>query len=282
MKGFHDFRALIRARLDDEIGTHPPRGAARVSRSSIPSPYHVGMSSLGFQTIYRAAQRASPGWAAERAFLPDDVAAWRRRARCRSSPTRARRRSASFPVIAFSVAYELELAGLFDCLELAGLPLLADERDARASAGRRRRAAHLLEPAAARRRSSTWWCSARPRSWSPSCSPPSPPSPIARALLDAARARARLLGAVAARRAAAGRSRAPTTRSCRRARRSSRRTPSCARMFLIEPERGCSRGCTYCVMRRSTNGGMRLVAPDVVLGADPRATRGAWAWWARR
>ena len=32
-------------------------------------------------------------------------------------------------------------------------------------------------------------------------------------------------------------------------------------MFLIEPERGCPRGCTYCVMRRSTNGGMRLVAP---------------------
>ena len=35
-------------------------------------------------------------------------------------------------------------------------------------------------------------------------------------------------------------------------------------MFLIEPERGCHRGCTYCVMRRSTNGGMRLVAPDKV------------------
>ena len=32
-------------------------------------------------------------------------------------------------------------------------------------------------------------------------------------------------------------------------------------MFLIEPERGCQRGCTYCVMRRSTNGGMRIVAP---------------------
>merc|ERR1711938_470360 len=26
-------------------------------------------------------------------------------------------------------------------------------------------------------------------------------------------------------------------------------------MFLIEPERGCHRGCSYCVMRRSTNGG---------------------------
>src|SRR5207249_7766769 len=36
-------------------------------------------------------------------------------------------------------------------------------------------------------------------------------------------------------------------------------------MFLIEPERGCSRGCTYCVMRRTTNGGMRTVPPERVL-----------------
>ncbi|MEO1338133.1 MAG: radical SAM protein, partial [Myxococcota bacterium] len=35
-------------------------------------------------------------------------------------------------------------------------------------------------------------------------------------------------------------------------------------MMLIEPERGCHRGCTFCVMRRSTNGGMRLVPPEVV------------------
>ncbi|MGA7120040.1 MAG: radical SAM protein, partial [Polyangiaceae bacterium] len=35
-------------------------------------------------------------------------------------------------------------------------------------------------------------------------------------------------------------------------------------------ERGCSRGCTYCVMRRSTNGGMRIVPEDVVLDAIPR------------
>jgi radical SAM superfamily enzyme YgiQ (UPF0313 family) len=44
-------------------------------------------------------------------------------------------------------------------------------------------------------------------------------------------------------------------------------------MFLVEPERGCSRGCTYCVMRRSTNGGMRLVPPDVVLAAIPEGAR---------
>jgi radical SAM superfamily enzyme YgiQ (UPF0313 family) len=44
-------------------------------------------------------------------------------------------------------------------------------------------------------------------------------------------------------------------------------------MFLVEPERGCSRGCTYCVMRRSTNGGMRKVAPDVVLALVPEHAR---------
>ena len=44
-------------------------------------------------------------------------------------------------------------------------------------------------------------------------------------------------------------------------------------MFLIEPERGCSRGCTYCVMRRSTNGGMRLVAPAKVKSLIPDDAR---------
>ncbi len=44
-------------------------------------------------------------------------------------------------------------------------------------------------------------------------------------------------------------------------------------MFLIEPERGCHRGCTYCVMRRSTNGGMRLVAPAKVASLIPSDVR---------
>jgi radical SAM superfamily enzyme YgiQ (UPF0313 family) len=44
-------------------------------------------------------------------------------------------------------------------------------------------------------------------------------------------------------------------------------------MFLLEAERGCSRGCTYCVMRRSTNGGMRIVPQEVVLAAIPEEYR---------
>jgi radical SAM superfamily enzyme YgiQ (UPF0313 family) len=44
-------------------------------------------------------------------------------------------------------------------------------------------------------------------------------------------------------------------------------------MFLIETERGCSRACTYCVMRRSTNGGMRLASMETILGLVPDSAR---------
>src|SRR5690606_1863329 len=45
-------------------------------------------------------------------------------------------------------------------------------------------------------------------------------------------------------------------------------------MFLVEPERGCHRGCTYCVMRRSTNDGMRKFEMEKVLSLIPEhATR---------
>jgi len=42
-----------------------------------------------------------------------------------------------------------------------------------------------------------------------------------------------------------------------------------ASMFLIEAERGCSRECGYCVMRRSNSGGMRSVSPEKVLSLIP-------------
>jgi radical SAM superfamily enzyme YgiQ (UPF0313 family) len=42
-----------------------------------------------------------------------------------------------------------------------------------------------------------------------------------------------------------------------------------ADMFLVETERGCSRGCRYCVMRRTTNGGMRIAPMERVLDVVP-------------
>src|SRR3981081_2102301 len=65
----------IRARLADEQGTLQKQAATRIALC-YPSPYHVGMSSLGDQTIYREIH-SHPEATAERAFLPDDVAAWR-------------------------------------------------------------------------------------------------------------------------------------------------------------------------------------------------------------
>ena len=41
----------------------------------------------------------------------------------------------------------------------------------------------------------------------------------------------------------------------------------------IETERGCSRACTYCVMRRSTNGGMRITPMDRILDLVPADAR---------
>jgi len=44
-------------------------------------------------------------------------------------------------------------------------------------------------------------------------------------------------------------------------------------MFLIEGERGCHRQCTFCVMRRSTNGGMRLVTPERIMSFVPEQAK---------
>ena len=123
------FRDIRDARLTDERGTIFKQ-AELAFALCYPSPYAVGMSSLGFQTIYRRLNGLQ-GVAAERAFLPDDS----RAARASAEPLRtyeSGRPVGDFPVVAFSLAYELELAGLVDCLDLAGIPLLAEERLARA------------------------------------------------------------------------------------------------------------------------------------------------------
>ena len=88
------------------------------------------MSSLGYQRIYRALMEA-PGLACERAFLDDE---------CESDAARAPERPVTYeslrpldelPVLAFSVAYELEIAGLVRMLEAAGIPPARRDRDER-------------------------------------------------------------------------------------------------------------------------------------------------------
>jgi radical SAM superfamily enzyme YgiQ (UPF0313 family) len=44
-------------------------------------------------------------------------------------------------------------------------------------------------------------------------------------------------------------------------------------MHLVEAERGCHRKCTFCVMRRSTNDGMRLGEVDRILATVPEGAK---------
>ena len=107
------YMAIIRRRLAAEVGRVDKHAPFRVALS-YPSPYHTGMSSLGFQQIYRSVQ-AEPGMAADRAFLPDDDDD----ARTVAVTYEQLRPIGDYPVIAFSVAYELQLAGVIRMLETA-------------------------------------------------------------------------------------------------------------------------------------------------------------------
>ena len=216
-----------------------------------------------------------PDVCAERAFLPDDAAQAARGARA-AAHVRIGAPGRRLPIVAFSLAYELEIAGLVDCLDLAGIPAFAEERAGSGRAG---------NPLVVVGGPLTF-------------SNPIPAAPFADVMLlgegeetlpeliDALRdepdragaARrpgraARLLRAVDPRRAPARRS--PRRNDENLPAHSQIRTPhtELRDMFLIEPERGCHRGCTYCVMRRSTNGGMRLVAPDKVKSLIPDDAR---------
>jgi radical SAM superfamily enzyme YgiQ (UPF0313 family) len=267
-RSFEEIRA---ERLADEVGTIRKQ-ATRAIALCYPSPYTVGMSSLGFQTVYRLLN-GMDDVSAERAFLPDDAA----HARAAREPLRtyeSGRPVGDFSIVAFSLAYELELAGLVDCLDLAGIPAFADER-------------------AAARGKTPLVVIGGPLTFSN----PVPAAPYADvmllgeseetlpALLDAVREepdRAALLAGLAARPGffvpSIHGTRLPAIAAARDENLpafSQIRTPhtELRDMFLIEPERGCHRGCTYCVMRRSTNGGMRLVPPARVKSLIPADAR---------
>lgn len=257
-------RALIRRRLQAEVGQLPKQAPYRAALV-YPSPYHVAMSSLGFQTAYRVIQ-STPEWCCERVFHPD----------CETSGLDSNERPVSyegerslqeFSLIAFSVSYELEIAGLIRVLEASGIPALREERG----------------------QDSPLILVGGPLTFSN----PSTLTPFVDAILlgeceqdlpellasfAAARSRDEVLEAWAAR---AGllvpihaSKQAPQllqAADCLLPAFGPIRTAETelSNMFLVEAERGCSRGCQYCVMRRSTNGGMRILEPNRILDLVP-------------
>lgn len=269
MAGAHDPRALARARLDEEIGTLYVDAPSRVALV-YPSPYTVAMSSLGYQTIYRKAHDV-PGRAAHRAFLPDDVDAFRA-TRQKLFTYEAMRPVGEYPVVAFSVAYEGEIAGLITCLELSGIAPLAEMRHARDPIivaggpltfsnplplapyadvivmGEADDAIHtvldVLLEGMPKREALEVLAKALPSAFVPTIHGSTMP-PVDKASPESVPAYSQIV--------------TPNT--------------ELRSMFLVEPERGCHRGCTYCVMRRSTNDGMRTVPMERVLELVPDHAR---------
>jgi radical SAM superfamily enzyme YgiQ (UPF0313 family) len=257
--------AAIRARVAGERGPGPVRSDRRIALA-YPSPYRAGMSSLGFQWI--ASILRDQGFGVERFFLPDDPEVHRKaRVPPLSYETLAPLRD--FPVIAVSFAYEAEILGLLELLDLAGIPPLRSDRGPGhpkiviggpismasplflapfADAFLLGEAEDTVVPAieAAFDRDREGWLDAieaLPGGWVPERTLTVPP--IAKASDARLPARSAWL--------------------CPDAELSD--------MFLIEGERGCHRMCTFCVMRRTTNGGMRLVGADAIRSYVPEEAR---------
>lgn len=93
-----------------------------------PNSYAVGMSNLGFQTIYRHLN-ALPDVVCERVFMPDaaDLHEMRRTSTAPLS-LESQRPLTDFHLIGFSVTYEGDYINVVRLLELAGIPLRAAAR----------------------------------------------------------------------------------------------------------------------------------------------------------
>jgi len=93
-----------------------------------PNAYAVGMSNLGFQTIYRHLN-ALPDVVCERVFLPDgaDLAEMQRTQTAPFS-LESQRPLGDFHLVGFSVTYEGDYVNVLRILDLAGVPLRAADR----------------------------------------------------------------------------------------------------------------------------------------------------------
>ena len=124
-------RQQARSLLAKEKGyvTKPHGGRLRVALA-FPNTYFVGMSNLGFQTVYRLFND-EPDIVCERVFLPpkSEIAALRSAGTpivTLESQTPVRQ----FDVFAFSVSFEWDYTNVLSMLSLAGVPWRAADRTA--------------------------------------------------------------------------------------------------------------------------------------------------------
>src|SRR5919108_5427486 len=124
-------RERAREILSREVGyvTKPHGGRLRVALI-FPNTYFVGMSNLGFQTVYRLFN-AHDGIVCERAFLPPKQELAAQVASGAPLLTIESQTPVSeFDIVAFSVSFEWDYTNVLTLLRMAGIPPRAEERDA--------------------------------------------------------------------------------------------------------------------------------------------------------
>jgi len=122
--------AEIKKLLDQEVGTvyKPHAGRLRFALA-FPNTYYVGMSNLGFQTVYRLLNDREDS-VCERVFAPnppdlDELLRTGEPLITMESRTPVR----DFDVLALSVSYELDYPNVLRIMTLSGIPELACGRD---------------------------------------------------------------------------------------------------------------------------------------------------------
>jgi len=117
------FRELVSSWLAAEDRCVEPDEAAPFSYLVVfPNQYQVGMSNLGFQSLYRLVNE-TPDWSCERAFLYP--VPWRARLRSLESA----RRGDSFHVVGFSCSFEMDYLNALSQIASTGVPLRAADRE---------------------------------------------------------------------------------------------------------------------------------------------------------
>src|SRR5947199_6298555 len=118
--------------LAKEIGyvKKPHGGRLRVALA-FPNTYWVGMSNLGFQTVYRLFN-AEPNIVCERFFLPPkQEVAELSAAKAPLVTLESQTPVGDFDIVAFSVSFEWDYVNVLTLLRLAGIPAYASERTTR-------------------------------------------------------------------------------------------------------------------------------------------------------
>jgi len=125
-------RERARITLSKETGyiLKPPGDRLRVALA-FPNTYWVGMSNLGFQTVYRLFN-AQDDVVCERVFLPpkQELAALAN-SRTPLVTLESQSPGGEFDVLAFSVSFEWDYVNILTMLRLAGVPTYAAERGLR-------------------------------------------------------------------------------------------------------------------------------------------------------